>query len=346
MIEHLMHVGWSHHSAPLSVREACATDRARLPAMLQELKAVADEGAILSTCSRFELYVISRRHDPEYWKQTLAHLQRRRHDGLAPYLQASSAAAAAHRLLRVAAGLDSQVIGEDHIAQQVRQAFELAHQAGTCGPTLSAVFRAAIHAGRRVRRETPVNRVPRSFAHLAIEHLGGRPAAQRSNLLVLGSGFLAREVVEALDPGQRSGLHIVGRNLVRARQLAEQVDAAAVPLADLERCCRAADAVFACTCAPRYLITPAHIRSDGCPQVLYDLGMPRNIDPIVGCAAGVDLWHLEDLAPHRRAHDQTVHAAERTIGDELAKLIEWFHRRESTAPRPCAGGDAKEGLAA
>jgi glutamyl-tRNA reductase len=157
MISRLLYFGATHKTAALAVREQFAAGPDRIIALLNQLKEVASERVVLSTCGRFELYVVQ-------WPSQ----QMDAHEHLAGVLGLSTALcrhfevltgeAAARRALRVAAGLESRIVGEHQVLGQVRRAFELARLANATGPILSALFRSAIHTGKRVRSETAINR--------------------------------------------------------------------------------------------------------------------------------------------------------------------------------------------
>ena len=315
MMQGLVYVGVTHQTAPLSIRERFAADRDGLPSLLERVRSHAAECVILGTCGRFEVYAWANGPDAETWRRRYTELFAAPAGLVERHARVRIGASAAEHLLRVAAGLESQIIGDEQVAGQVREAFGLARRTRSIGPMLSALFRAAIHVGKRVRRETTVGRAARSFAELAVEHVARMlDAIEGQTVLVVGSGNLAGRVVSHLAdaPGRR--LVVASRYVERARELAGRAGGQGIDLTGLSEWVRRADAEVTCTSSPRFVITPEMIRRDGRTTTVVDLGMPRNVDPAVGRVEGVRLCPMDALVPADGPGEEAV-AAERIIAE-------------------------------
>ncbi|OWY70086.1 glutamyl-tRNA reductase [cyanobacterium TDX16] len=353
MIERLLYLGATHKTAALAVREQLAPGLDRIPLLLAGVRRHVDEAVIVNTCGRFELYAVAgdrARHD---WPSWLAGALDQPFATLATILHARTGIDAAAHVLRVAAGLESRIMGEDQILGQVRSAFATANQVGSIGPMLSALFRAAIHAGRRVRFETGVGNGARSFAELAADTLSAHfrdPASIK--VLVIGSGSLAHGVA---DRCRRIGIRefvFVSRHLDRARLMAAEYGGIAVALDRLGESDIAVDSVISCAGARQTLVTNSLAerlaigrRDTGRPLLMIDLGVPRNIDEHVGAIPGIVLRDLDMLGGVTSTQAEEIAQAEAILVEELRRFRYWLAGR-SAAPRIVRMLAGAEGLAA
>lgn len=317
--------GVSFREAPLAVLDRLAYRPVEVPAALERLLAAsgAREAAILATCNRTEVYAsFPGAADTAALASFLAQDR-----GLAPrdldaHLALRAGADAARHLLRVAAGLDSMLVFEPEIQGQVRAAAELARQAGVLGGGLGGLFGWAQLAGRRVRREVPVDTPHRSLGQAAVDagagmlgELGGR------TVLVVGTGKIAAAVAErARQCG--ATLMVCGRSREGAERLAGG-QAQALPLERLAASLAGADLVVACAAVGRPLLGTEALRRgtaqrDGRPLIVIDLAVPRSIDPGVRDLPGVRLLDLEGLG--RAGVQDAVRLSEaRSIGERIAE---------------------------
>ena len=195
----LFYIGITHRTTPLSVRESLRPDDEKRRTMLSRLANMADGRMVLSTCERFEVYATTPRTEAAEWIGLLSQWFHLPIGVLERFARTRVGPAAAEHLLRVAAGLESRIVGEAQILGQVRDAFLQATQARALDPDLSSLGRAAIRTGKRVRHETLINSGARSIATLAVEHVARKlgPLHDRT-ILVLGSGKLAAVVAGEL----------------------------------------------------------------------------------------------------------------------------------------------------
>lgn len=328
----LHYLGITHRTAPLALRERVQCDALRLRRLLNALGTTASERLVLSTCERFEVYTNGEGPRRSRLRTVLAQFFDLPLCLFSRHECTIGGGAAAEHLLRVAAGLESRIVGEPHILGQVRQAYDLALNGNALGPVLSALTRAAIHTGKRVRSETGINSEARSIATIASDRLEEDFALlQDRTVLVLGTGRLALDVSVQLA-ARRATVLVAGRNRERAALLAAKVGGEALVLDALPDVLDRADALVACTAAGDYLITPAMLKHrTGGRLRIWDLCVPRNIDPVVATLPDITLEHLEDLVSTGPLACLDLTASERIVQEELARFARW-HRERAAAP--------------
>jgi glutamyl-tRNA reductase len=336
----LVAVGISHRTATVALRERAALTEPAARALLGDLRSMpaVSAAAVLSTCNRTELYAIAAAPDAvESLRGAFAARGRLTPEAVAAAGFACSGAEALGHLFRVAAGLDSLVVGEPEIQHQVRRAAALAAEQGTLGSELDQVFRHALSAGRRVRRETGVGRGAVSTASVGVElarralgDLHGRRA------LVLGAGAMASSMARALRRNGVAGVVVCNRTVAAARRLAGEVAGRAVGLDVLAAEVGGADLVVACTGAPepvlRRPVGARAVRSrSGRPLVCIDLAMPRDIEPGVARLPGVVLFDVDDLRgiadANRWGRALAARRGEAIVLAELARCVDRGRRR-------------------
>ena len=249
-----------------------------------------------------------------------------------------SADEAARHLMRVTAGLDSMLLGETDVQHQVVAAWQAAAGGGTAGPVLDALFRAAIHAGKRVRTDTAIGRHATSLAPAAVDLVAGRLASvQESRALVYGAGTMAQRACERLRDLGVGSLTVTSRTLERAERLARHCGGRAVPW-DPSAALRTADVAIAATAAPQPFIDDAVLsdtmRGRNRPLHLVDLALPQNVDRGAAPLPEFHYYDLADLedatrASHAARAAQIPHA-EAVIERELAHFRSWWQQREIT----------------
>jgi len=313
----------SHKEAPLAVREKFARQRGDLSSLRAELARRVEGAVVLSTCGRFEIYVATRADEQRVaWHELLGT------DAavIDHYAVCRNGQAVVDHLLTVAAGLDSPLPGEDHILGQVRDAFLVAEEQGTTDPLLSALFRAAISCGRRVRRETGIRQLATSYAAQSVEILRANTQVDQP-VVVVGSGTLAHEVAFGLRDSGYKFIEIVSRHEQRGRHLAEQIGCEWNGWNELAARFRAARAIVCCTSARQPIITIDLFAGDSGPDCLIDLGMPRNVEASVRqrCKA---IFDLDSLPGARVLTACVLQDARRIIKADAQRYLGWLARRE------------------
>jgi glutamyl-tRNA reductase len=344
-------LGLSHHTAPIELRErlnyppqaveaalARFADAATRPAGLSEL-------VILSTCNRLELYAAlpgSAADDIAAGHRALERFVAETHapplDELSDRFYRLEGQAASEHLGRVACGLDSMILGEPQILGQVNDAHALAHARGAAGPILSALFRAAVHAGKRARAETAISRHPATLSSVAVrvaEQVAGPLPAQR--VVIVGAGEMAQLAVEALHARGARRITVVNRTPARATTLADRWGGRGLPLDHLRHALADADVVVTATGAPHFIITAELVAEAlaGRPQrplLLMDIAVPRDVDPAARALPGVRYFDLDSLEAF--LHDalaerqQAVPQVEAIAAGEMARFGDWLAARD------------------
>lgn len=321
-------VGLSYRTAPVSVLERAAVSPEETPELLSALlasKHVA-EAMVLSTCNRIEVYAgVSAFHGAlSDIAGALAERAGTALDALADCLYVQYDADAARHAFRLAAGLDSLVIGEAQILGQLRDAYTLATDLGAPGRLLHELLQHALRAGKRVRAETGIDRAGQSVVTAALEvgaqrhgSFTGRPA------LVVGAGSMGALALASLHRAGAGALHVANRSAARAERLAGGYDATPVPISDLDAALDVADVVISATASPGQVLSRARVESamrarDGRPLLLLDLALPRDVDPAAAELPGVTLIGIEQLTDAVDAVTAAdIQAAETIVAEEL-----------------------------
>jgi glutamyl-tRNA reductase len=335
MSRSLVLVGVSQRSCSIAAREQFALARAQAGELAARAAASPgiDEALVLSTCERTELYALAA--DPELGQAVL----REQLEQLAGPFELQAFELSGHRvaehLMRVAAGLESGVLGEVEILGQVRRAGELARDRRASAYVLGHLVQAALAAGRRAREETDIARGRSSLASVAVElacRLAGSGGG--ASALVLGSGATGAAVARALR-SEGFALRVAARHRSeRATRLADDVGASLVDLNDrLFEALVDADVVVACTGAPHRLVprealTDVIERRGGRELLVLDLAMPRDFDPDARSVDGVRLYDLDDLGEVAAAtairRRSAVEAAEAVVIEEAERFRRWL----------------------
>ena len=338
-------VGCSHRHSSLEVRERLAFTPAQTLDALAAWRVThpTAEAVLLSTCNRVEFYAAAAGPDSPFGTpaliQYLADFHNVPVEEIRSQLVTLDDAAVVHHLFRVAAGLDSMVVGESQILAQVKQAYELARQIGSTGPVTHGFFQAALRVARRVASETSLHRHKVSIPSVAIADFASRIFEQFDDkqVLVIGAGEMAQETLQYLVDAGANKLVVLNRDLQRARDLADNWQGRAAPWAALADQLVAADVVVSTTGADRPVVSLDFYRDQVArrrhqrPLFVLDLAMPRDFDPAIREELGVYLYGIDDLTEacerNRQARAAELPAAERLIDEETRSFVaETRHR--------------------
>lgn len=334
-------VGFSHHTAPIAVREQFTLDEAREDQLARALldTNVVGEVFFVSTCNRVELYAAGRSGSTvplDVLVRTLREVIVHEAPALCEHLYEFTGGAALKHLFRVASSLDSMVVGEAQILGQLKQGFERAVARGSAGPVLGQAFPQALRSAKRVRSETDIGAGQVSVPTVAVDlalRIFGDLRGHRATLI--GSGEMGQMVGKLLRD-QGAELTVVGRSEERSLPVAERLGAQFLPFSELAEALRGADIVVSSTSSdttvlPLSLMASAHRTRRGRSLFLIDLAVPRDIDPRVGELEGVFLYNIDDLSSAAQtSKDERTLEAQRAqaIVDEVLKD---FERRKSAA---------------
>jgi glutamyl-tRNA reductase len=303
-------VGANHKTAPIEVRERLAMGRGEAPVVLADLvdSGVTAEAVLLSTCNRTELYMslADLGRGEAAFRAMLADRVEMPVERVNGYLYLHRDHTAVEHLFRVAAGLDSMVLGEPQIQGQVKEAYQLSRETrGLGGPvvgaTLNRLFQNALNIGGRVRSETDLGLGAASISTAAVELAKKIYGSLRGrNALVMGAGEMSETTLECLRAeGVRSWL-VTNRTYARAAELAQKWGGRAVAWEELGTALPGADIVICSTSAPHPVLSLERFR-EALPQgasrpvCIIDIAIPRDVDPRVGDEPNVFLYNIDDL---------------------------------------------------
>lgn len=331
----LIVVGVSHKTATVAARERFAVPASRLPEALDRLRAATDctEGVILSTCNRVEVYVATRRGGEASApavpiKRFLADFHAQAVSGLDRLCYTHARQEGVRHLFRVAAGLESMVLGEGEVLRQVREAYETARAAGATSGYFNRLFQRAVHIGKRVRTETGIARGAVSVGSVAVE-LARRifTDLRQKRVLLLGAGKMGEVTARHLADRGAPSLVVTNRAWERGAALAGRIGGAAVPFERRWEAMAEADIVITSTASPVWVITRPAVQRlmrqrRGRPLFLIDIAVPRNIEPSVHTLENVYLYDIDDLQAVVATNLATRHGelerARRLVDDEAA----------------------------
>lgn len=333
---HIILVGVDHTTAPIALRERLAFAPRQIPSALKAARQAVQECVLLSTCNRVELIAVcaNEQEGIAFLHSVISEARQVSLDELLTCSYALTDEQAIAHLFGVAAGLYSQVLGEPQIQGQVSDALEVAQSGGFAGSVTSALFRAALVAGKRVRTETAISRNAASISHVAVQ-LARRvlPDLNEASILLVGSGQMSEVAASNLcDNGARK-LVVVNRTNTHGLDLARRFGAVHRPFTELLEALAEADVVISSTTAPRAIITPDLVQQAlqsraGRALLLIDLALPRDVDPAVGALPGVHLYNLDDLQAEvsegLRLRSQEIAHANTIIAGEVQAFAAWL----------------------
>jgi glutamyl-tRNA reductase len=340
-------VGCSFRTTDVALRERLAFDQARLTRALEELNVrYGCEAVILSTCNRVELY-LGRPSAPdpnllvpdaELIAEFLGETHQLAPHVIRPHLYEQRDQLAVRHLFRVAASLDSMIVGEGQIAGQVKQAYELAQDRVTAGPLLHALFQHAHHVAKRVRTETGIARGHVSVSSAAVDyvrqvfdHFGDK------KILVIGAGKMGELTLRHLKELKPRRIYVTNRSPEKAQAVAAGCGGEAMPWEQLDEALVHADIVLSTTGAPEPIVTLERYekiaaRRNRGPVVILDIAVPRDFDPRIHDGDRTCLFNIDDLKRIReqtlRERQKEIAPAEEIVGQETQKFLKAWARRK------------------
>ena len=324
-------LGLNHKTAPVALREKVAFTEERLIDALRALRRESGvaEAVILSTCNRTEVY----------WSGTASgeelSLWLVRHHGsetdIASSLYVHQDRLAVEHAFSVASGLDSMVLGEAQILGQLKDAYRIAHEAGSTGPWLNMLFQAAFSAAKRVRSETRIGENAVSLASATVR-LAQRMFADfhARSALMIGAGEMIALAARHFTAAGIKRTVIANRTLGRAQALAAEIKGYAVDLEAIDKELIDADIVISCTASPVPLITKqsadAAVRARRHrPIFMVDLAVPRDIEPAVAELEDIYLFSIDDLRQlideNRQQREIAAGSARLLLEEEVARFL-------------------------
>ncbi len=337
----LLVTGINHRTAPVEVRERLAFDQNALPAALKDLKRRGVlEGMILSTCNRVEVAVTSEDgFDPKEPVEAFLH-EARPLDGvdLKDHLYRLEGEDAIRHLFRVAASLDSMVVGEPQILGQLKAAYAMAKAEGCVNGFLETVLMRAFSVAKRVRSETQIGQSAVSVSYAAVElarEIFG--TLNDRKVLLIGAGKMSELAARHLHRSGATQIFVTNRTRERAIEMAGLFDGKLIEYDRLLAALPEMDIVITSSGAPFYILRRDQMRRviearRNRPMFLIDIAVPRNIEPAVNELDNVFLYDIDDLqkvvTENLRGRMEEAQQAEQIIDEEVERLVSRLKTRE------------------
>jgi glutamyl-tRNA reductase len=343
-------LGLSHHSCPVTVREKFAFSDASIPAALHNIKqaGIADEGVILSTCNRVELYLSTTRNPvaalSEAKKFLLSH-----HSYTEPVtneIYLLEEPHSIHHLFRVASGLESMVLGETEILGQLKKAYELALQKQMTGPRLNKAFQKAFNVAKQIRTETHIQRGSISVGSVAVE-LAEKifESLDERHVMIIGAGDTGEKTAKALLSRGAKSIIVSNRSYDKAQALAAELGGQAIHFEEWHTIFAKVDIIISSTSAPHYVVDRQRLEPmlklrKNRPLLLIDIAVPRDIDPEINLLGNVFLYNIDDLQTiagnYLKQRQEEVFRCQAIIQDKAAGLLAGFSGPRSNSSQTLA----------
>lgn len=338
---HLIAFGINHKTAPVSIREQAAFAPETLPEALHDITARAgvDEATILSTCNRTEVYCRVDETDPRKAVQWFCDYHRLPANELQPHLYLHPDQEAVKHAFRVAAGLDSLVLGEPQILGQMKTAFTAAHKVGVTGKILNRLFQQTFSVAKQVRTDTAIGASAVSVAYAAVS-LAKKifQNLAEKHVLLIGAGETIDLVARHLREQGVTRILVANRTAERAELLAREIGGEAISLAEMPERLAEADIVISSTASQLPILGKGAVESAlkhrrHRPMFMVDLAVPRDIEPEVSGLADVYLYTVDDLHEAIQENMQSrldaAVEAEKIIDIQVVDFMHWVRSLDS-----------------
>lgn len=321
-------LGVNYKNADLDVRDKISfTDMAKVDFLQKAEQEGIEQCMILSTCNRSEVYFF---YEAEIQREKMRDIYCKMFQTveLMPYLKELTQEEAVEYLFRIAAGLESLVLGEDQILGQVKEALDFSRTMGHAGKEMNKVVRDAITCAKKIKTELKISEKPLSVSYVGISDLQRLQAITDKKVLVIGSGKTAILALKYLYEYGVGKVYLCSRNPGHAKRLKEEFSELEIVTYEqryeiLENC----DTLVSATAAPHIVIRKEGLLSEK-PKVLLDLAAPRDVDTRIGDMPGMVLINLDTLqqiaADNQKERQALAEQSSVLIAEELEKTMEWL----------------------
>ncbi|MFC1521010.1 glutamyl-tRNA reductase [Elusimicrobiota bacterium] len=338
----LIIVGVNHKRANIADREKLVIEDSKLKAFLDEFhkKDLFHGLTVLSTCNRIECYgsAVDDVAAEQYFKDFFVE----RCPGIEKYVYVLRDEQAVNHLFRVAAGLDSMVVGEHQVLGQVKSSYLKSQESGHADKVLNKLFQKALNAGKSARTQTGIAQGITSCGGAAValtEKVFGN--VDQIKIMLIGAGKMAESAAEHLLSKNATSIIVSNRKKEKAQDLARRFNGIAMGLEEGMRKVHEADVIIASTACPHYIVTKFLVEKvmemrKGKPLALVDLGVPRNIDPKVESVKGIHLYNIDslelviqDTLDKRRTEIEAAEKIVKELSDEFVLRTASLSSREN-----------------
>lgn len=333
----LIVVGLSHKTAPVEIRERLSFPAQTIGEPLNRLCTAYEinEGVIISTCNRVEVFAVTRDIEKGLWqvKKFLSEYHNIPLEGLDKHLYAYTSEDAVRHIFRVSSGLDSMIIGEPQILGQIKDAYGYALQHKTAGVIMNKLFHKAFSVAKRIRTETKIGSSAVSVSYAAVElakkifgTLEGKIA------MLIGAGEMAELAARHLLSSGVQEIIVANRTYEKAIEMAKGFNGTPIMFREFTHYLKKVDIVIASTAAPKFIIHPEQIEEvikerKNRSMFFIDISVPRNIDPLINNIDNIYLYNVDDLQgvveANLKERAKEAKEAEAIINEELGNFHRW-----------------------
>jgi glutamyl-tRNA reductase len=339
---HILVVGLNFRTAPIAVREKFSLSDTAVRLCLDRLRNARNiyESVVVSTCNRTEIYAVagSIASASQFVHSFLSEISGVDPETVRLHLYTREDDEAVLHLFRVAAGLDSMILGETQILGQVRHAYHLAFAAGNTGTIFNNLFRRAVTAAKRGHTETQIGKNAVSVSYAAVEL--ARKIFQNiheKTVLIIGAGKMSELAALHLKNFGVSRVLVVNRTYEKARELALRFQGKALDMDSLELALKEADIVISSTGATGYVVTRTQVgaimrQRRKRPLLMIDIAVPRDLDPEINQLDHVYLYDIDDLegviASNMAEREREAEKLGEILQEELVSFKQWYNTLE------------------
>lgn len=333
-------VSVNHHTAPVELREALHLSSDEIKQQLAALSGTYfKEGFIISTCNRTEIYGIPGERKIGYHELEHFLVSQKPVDGLTDsHFQKFFSCSAVNHLFRVAAGIDSLLVGDNQILGQVKESFQLAEEKNTVGFLLKRLFDAATVVGKRAKTETTISDGAITVSYAAVQLIEKIFFnLSKKSALVIGAGETGELAAKHLRDKGIGSLSVTNRTHEKAEKLAEMVRSQIIPFTQYKEHLHEFDIVISATSAPGYIIDYADVKQmlkkrNGATTVLMDIALPRDIDPKSREFDSVFYHDIDSLnvivEQNMKKRRDEIPKVEKIILEEMVNFYSWYNSLE------------------
>lgn len=320
-------IGVNHNLAPIDIREQVAfTESQKITASHRLLEQGFDEVVILSTCNRSEVYLCGKDLASKQASLMQFFQSHSSAPNMADFLFLKRGEEAINHLFKVAAGLDSVVLGEDQILGQIKLAYENARQLGASKKILNRLFQTAIGAAKEAKAKTKMSENPLSISRIAVQYLKEQTETlQGRNILLIGTGEMSRLALNYLILEEVSTVYIASRNHEKKKELIKDIPQATLINYDLRYdYLDQVDLVLSATASPHFVLTYEKTPELRKPLTMMDIALPRDVDPRLNEKEGITVYNLDRLQEIRLENESKREKLAKVAGQILEKHAKEF----------------------
>jgi glutamyl-tRNA reductase len=327
-------VGLSYRDTPIGVREMVAFNDVETREFLLKLKDVfsIEEAIIVSTCNRTEIYYFSKKEIDSDVVKLIASTKGIPSSSIETYIKSLSGTEAVRHLFEVSLGMDSQVLGDIQISNQVKKAYQQSADLNLAGPFLHRLLHTIFFANKRVVQETRLQDGTASVASVAvslIEGFIGNIAEPR--IALIGLGEIGQNVLENLGDTEAS-VCLVNRTKSKAEKLAENTALIVADFSDLEKVVRESDVIISAISAEKPIIKKSQFEDQDNHKLVIDLSVPRSIELTIENVPGVSLYNVDQLTERtlkaRKIREKALPDASKIVDESILGFENWRNEME------------------